>query len=226
MRSRLASLVVLGAVVASACSADEAIADDRGFWSMLVFVGEPVESFSSVSEMAAAADLIIAGTVFEVTAGREWGDIREAENRVASILFQVGVDDVLGGELPTDSPVVTWEYVHPAYGLSQLQSHLTGDGFLDPRTDEVQPLPTGRVLLFLRARDDFGTEIATAPDAVFVGDTAYRLVSVGGLVVESPEGAALPIMGMEAESPDGRDLIAEVESITLDEVIDTLTPDA
>lgn len=216
----LAAMTLL-LMAASACSTGRPAGDDLGFWTALAFHAEWAEAYASVTDMAAAADLVVVGTIDQVTAGREWGDPREAQNRVASLLFTVGVDEVLHGAMPDPTvDAVAWEYTHPAYNLSQIQGRLTDDGLVEDRTGTVQPFPTRRVLLFLRLRDDLGSELTVAPEAVIVAGVPYRLVSVGGLVAETDTKAALPLMGMDADSPPGRLLAEQVADRTFDEVVD------
>ncbi len=218
-RNLALSMLVLS-LIGSSCSGDQPSGDDQPFWSVLVSVVESVESYSSVPDMAAASDLVVVGSIEEVTAGREWGDPREAENRVASLLFQVKVGEVLRGAMSDAvSDTLTWEYTLPGYNISHLQTQLTDEGLID-RTGTVRPFPERRVLLFLRVRDDLGSELSTAPEAAFVGGASYRLVSLGGLVAEADVTATSPLMGMDADSPPGRLLAEQVAERTFDEVVD------
>ena len=195
-RTRNLTLAAMALTLAvSGCSSTGTSSDDDlAFWSMLAFASSSVEVYSSVREMAAGADLVVVGSIGEVTVGREWGDSREPANSVASLLFQVKVTQVVRGEMPEGiTDTVTWEHSFPAYGAAQLSGRLTSEGMVDDRTRQVRPYPKGHVLLFLRLRNDMGSELAVMEGAAFAGGVSYRLVTPQGMVAEDGESATSPL---------------------------------
>lgn len=242
MTRGLATVLAFGLFIA-ACGA-ESEAEPTGaqpFWALMTFPGIPVEEYASVSDMAAAADLVVLGTIADVALGREWGDPREQGGRAASLLIQVRIAEVLAGSLPsgaTDS--VTLEHLVPGWSHEALGSVLTDTGVRVTDTGRpgdaetpVAPIPTDvRSVFFLRQfpAGPQGSIVDFGPDAVLVAGVTYQLVNPQGLIVEDGTGARAPLSvanialdddghPYEVELPE-QFLAEEVADKTFDEIID------
>ena len=200
-----------GRPTAETTTTTEAAAEHGGaLWALMRSHGYPVEVHASVAEMAQSADLVVLGRVHDVSVGREWGDPDDIGGRVASVLVQVTVEDVVMGQLPVaDDPRVTVERTLPGYSAASLGEVLTDGGIVmgpdgRPGGDggTVAPLPGERSLWFLRLSDDVGTEIAGPPQpVVVVGASPYRLVTSLGLITETASGGARVPLSVDPPNP-------------------------
>ena len=233
---------VLAAVGCSSGESGESTAQDQeALWRLLSTQGSFVESYASIADMSASADLVVVGSVVRIGVGREWGERTELEgdeNVVASVLIEVEVSEVLRGSLPDPGvKSITWEESLAAYSAPRLAAVIRSDGIIVGDDGRIAPegggfavLPQGRGVFFLRLRTDMGTEITPAPHgSSFVGGVSYRLVTPQGVVVESSKGATTPLAyayldlddsgyPSETSSAEGK-LAAEIADLDLDGVI-------
>lgn len=175
-----------------------------GFWDYLSFGGNTVEVeyYSSLEDAVNQADLVVTGTVSAIRFGRIWGDADEVESQVSSVLMEITVSEVLRGNLPADTTVVTVERQVFSYLPDDLKTMIQDDGLAVE--GRLAAVPGAQALFVLRTRSDAGSERVAAEQPAASGVT-YRLVNSQGLITENDDGTAgLPLSKHphEHESPD------------------------
>ena len=230
-RLALSGAVLVAAIFAGGCSPADPHANDE-FWSFLSYTSAPVEEYGSVADMAVAADLVVLGSIQEVSTGRWWGPEGDPTAQVASIAMQIQVTDVLAGTMPDGTGnTITVERSMPGYGPDALSDVLTPVA-IKAGTDELVGIDKAMAIWFLRDRKDFGTETGVTASVEYVGGTAYRLVANPGVVTEGDNGTAdTPLVHHGEEDPDHPDvgpppleeLIAEeVDETGFDGILETV----
>ena len=139
--------------------------------------------------------------------------------------MDIKVLEVLRGELPGPSPVVTVERQVLVYRPDDFKAEIQDDGIIID--DRLVATPSGEALFVLRIRSDARSEIVAAEQPAANGVT-YRLVNSQGLITEKGDGtASLPLSTEylhEPETPEGKvpeHVFAEsVIDRTFDDVVD------
>ena len=182
-----------------------------GFWDYLSFSGGTVEVeyYSSLEDAVDQADLVVTGTVSAVRFGRIWGDADQVESQVSSILMDITVSEVLQGDLPEETTVVTVERQVFAYLPEDLKTMVQDNGLAVE--GRLAAVPGAEALFVLRARSDAGSERVAAEQPAASGVT-YRLVNSLGLITENDDGTAgLPLSKHQHEHEPSEEKVPEEE---------------
>lgn len=141
MSPRVALWVCL--VIAACSAAPDGVADGSAFWNHYRFSGLEAEHYSGLDEMTDGADAIVAGRIERVEPGRMFqGDV--AEDRVYYASLTLKADRVLSGDARLSS--LSIELLLPQV--------FTDDEFTEAIGELREILPSGRVLVFLREKND------------------------------------------------------------------------
>ena len=131
---------------------------DRELWSEL-FPGQPdAITYSSLADIAANSDLVVAGRAARIDRGPDVKDGGGTVTYWATVTF--AVDEVLGGELRTRTPdtVAVWT-------LLGVGGNGAGTDFADRYANALASIPQERTVLFLLNLQEWAIKFGRPTDA-------------------------------------------------------------
>lgn len=199
-RIRPTTLVIIGlgalAIAVAAGPRYESVAQSADFWGSLGLAYDEVEHFSSLGEMAKAADAVVLGAIEDVSEGRVFGEQGDTVTYASAI---VRVERLLRGSLPPEhSKTLTLEVMLP----------------MDTSVDMVRAqLPPNRSVFFLRNKGVDAQRFGHSPEVQTAERPYYRLVVQRGVVADVNGRATAPGW------TDTVDFMSNVEGKPFDEVV-------